>query len=252
MAIPDKSYIGKGKTFAQNTSSGTAGLVAFGNVSALSLTHEETEITQTDYTRPGGATRNIVSRVDSVGVTLTLTDFNADNLERLLRGSSTRVTTASVSDESISVPATLDSDTLLETAATIDTTETVTVTSDPAGTTFVSGTDYEVVGAGIVVLPGGSISASDDLLVSYTSKTVDRVEAVVGSAPEFRVVFSGVNEAQADVPLVLTMYKVKFSLPADVSLIADEFGALELTGELLSDSSITATDESQYYKVEVA
>jgi len=252
MSVLDKSFILKGRTFWRNRSSGTAGLIEVGNISAMSLAHEESEISQTDYTQAGGSKRNSVQRVDAVNFNMTLTDATADNLEKVLRGASTQVTTAAVTDESVSVPATLDSGTLIETAAVIDTTQTVTVTTDPAGTTYTEGTDYEVVNAGIVILPGGSISASADLLVSYTSKTVDKVEAVVGSAPEFEVIFAGINEAQSDAAFKLKMYRVKFSLPADISLIADEFGAFSLTGELLADSSISATDESQYYKVEVA
>lgn len=250
MSILDKSYIGKGKFFLRNRA-GVTGLEAAGNVTALSLTHEESEISINDFTRPGGAKRNSVQRVDSVGINLSVTDFNGKNLEKVLRGAVTTVTTQVVVDESLTVPTTLETDTLLKTANVIDTTVAPVLTSDPAGTTYVEGNDYEVTGAGIVILPGGSIAASAALLVDYTSKTVEKVEAVIGSAPEFEVCFAGVNEAQSDVPLIVTGYRAKFTLPTDVGLIADEFGVLELEGELLADASIAATNESQYYKVEV-
>lgn len=133
----------------------------------------------------------------------------------------------------------------------IDTSVAPVVTSDPAGTTYVAGTDYEVVNLGIVILPTGNISASDDLLVNYTSKAVGKVEAIVGAQDEYEIVLAGINEAQADAPFTVECYRVKLSLPTSVALIADEFASLPIEGELLADSTITSSTESKFYRLQV-
>lgn len=69
-----------------------------------------------------------------------------------------------VTDESITISngrATLANTPLLENA--------VVVTSDPAGTTYVEGTDYNINEYGVItIIPSGDISEGDDLLVDYS------------------------------------------------------------------------------------
>ncbi len=250
MPVQDASLILKGRLFLRNRST-TEGGIEVGNVSGFAVAHAETEISQTDFTQPGGSKRNSVRRVDAVTISVTATDFTAANLRRYLRGVSAAVAGGAVSDESISAPATLDENSFVKTAKPIDTTASVTVTSDPAGTTYTEGTDYEIVNFGIVILAAGAISASDPLLVTYTGVATNKVQSVTGSQPEFEVSLAGVNEAQNSQPVLFNGYRCKFSLPTGLDLIADDFASLEVEGELLADSAITATDESQFYTLDV-
>lgn len=251
MAIADKSYIGLGTTFWRNKSVAGAGHLAIGNVSEITLTHTETEISQPSYL-PEGGKRNTYSKLDSVGISAVLTDFNAENFAVATRGVATTVASSLESGESLTVPAALAVDTLVKTTKPIDLAEDVTVTSDPVGTTFEAGVDYEVVAFGVVVLPGGNISASDALLVTYTSKEVSRVQAIVTSSPEFELSLAAVNKAQQDIPLNLSLHRVKWQLPADLAFVSDEYGRIPLTGELLSDPTKTGTDISKFYVADIA
>lgn len=244
MSVLDKSYVGKGRIFLNG--------IEVGNCSAFGIEHEEEELSQAQFKTPGGGEANSLSRVSSVGLTMTMVDFNKENLAIATRGATATEASAVVTDESITAPATLTLDTLVETAKVIDTSVAPVVTSDPAGTTYTEGTDYEVTAGGIVILAAGSISASDPLLIDYTSKTVGEVEAIAVAQSEYRLKFVGVNEAQENAPFLVTAYRVKFSLAAALALIADEFAAQEVSGKCLADSSITAANESQYYKIEVA
>ncbi len=75
---------------------------------------------------------------------------------------------ATVTDESVSAPAALPG--VITLANKRLEVGSIVVTTDPAGTTYVDGTDYVINHAEgeITILSGGSISASDALLVDYT------------------------------------------------------------------------------------
>ncbi len=238
------AYIGKGKVYLDGR--------FVGNVSALNLAITEDKVTQTDYTGPGGGNCATVSRIDAVELSMTMTSYDADNLALAVFGTAASEVTSSISDESISSPATLDEDTLVLTAELIDKDQTVTVTSDPAGTTYTEGTDYTVGTAGITILAGGTIGATTALLVSYEKKAHDLVQALVSSAQEYEIVFDGLNEADSGAPVVVKAYKGKFGPAEDLALISDEFAELTLTGDLLKDETITGVGLSQYFTVAVA
>jgi hypothetical protein len=242
--MADKSYIGKGLVYLDGRQ--------VGNCTALNFQIAEEKIELDDYTSSGGGLYNSLTRIDSVALTMTLSDYNAENLAATLFGSSSAVTATTVTDESIDAPAALSNDSLVTTANVIDTDETVTVTSDPAGTTYVADTDYTVSAAGIVILTTGSISASDPLLISYTKKAVDVVQALTTSAQEYTLDFVGLNEAQSGVPVVVKVHRAKFGPAADLAMIGDEFAVLALTGDALKDTSITTAGLSQYLYIKAA
>jgi len=239
MAQSDKSYIGKGIMYADGIDMGNA-------ISAVFNIEEETK-EQKNFRTSGGGNRNSLSRISSVNLSITLTDFTASNIAKGVRGSTSAVTAAAVTDESIAAPASLTGDPLVLTANVIDTAETVTVTSDPAGTTYTADTDYTVTSAGILILDSGSISASDDLLITYTKKAVDVVQALVNSGSEYEITFVGLNESQSDSPVVVTAHRVKFTPASEKQLIGDEFGNLVLEGEVLQDDTKNGTTVSQYF-----
>ena len=237
-------YIGKGKVYLDR--------IFVGNVSALNIAIAEEKIEQSDYTSPGGGNCAVVQRIDSVELSMTMTRFDADNLAKAVFGTAGDTIAASVTDESISAPAVLDDDTLLITAEMIDTTGTTTLTSDPAGTTYVEGTDYTVSPAGITVLAGGAITASDPLLASYDTLGTGVVQALTQSAQAYEVVFDGLNEADSGAPVTVKAYKVQFGPAADIPLIGDDFAELELTGDILLDDTVVGAGLSQYFTVAFA
>jgi hypothetical protein len=180
-------------------------------------------------------------------------DFLAENLALALYGTTSAVTAAAVADESITAPSDLgDGDRLVETAFIIDKDETVTVTTDPSGTTYTEDTDYTVTSSGIVILTDGSISASDALLITYTKKAVDVIEGFVQSAQEYALVFDGLNEAQSNDPVVIRAHRVKFAATGGASFIANEFANMPLSGKCLKDTTITTSGLSQYLKISQA
>ena len=237
-------YIGKGKVYLDR--------IFVGNVSALNVAIAEEKIEQSDYTSPGGGNCAVVQRIDSVELSMTMTRFDADNLSKAVFGNSAEQAATPIVDESIDAPAVLTDDTLVVTAQVIDTSVAPTVTSDPSGTTYTDGTDYTFSPAGITVLAGGTIAVTDPLLVSYTPKAADVVQALTQSAQSYEVLFDGLNEADSGAPVVVKAYKVQFGPAADIPFIGDEFAELVLTGDILLDDTVVGAGLSQYFTVSFA
>lgn len=237
--MTDKSFIGKGKMFLDGR--------FVGDVSALAISIEDERVELADYTQPGGGLYNSVRRVSNVAVTMTLHDYSADNLAMAVYGEAGINAGATVTDEAIAVGASLGM--LITTASMIDTTQAVTVTTDPAGTTYVAGTDYELSAAGIITLATGNISASEALLITYTGQAGSIVQALINTAAEHELVFDGLNEAQGESPVVVKVFRAKFGGAEELPMIGDEFAALELSGDVLKDDTKNGTDESQYFTI---
>lgn len=237
--MTDKSYIGKGIVYIDG--------IDVGNVTALNFQIAEDKKELKNFRTAGGGNYNSLARIDSVTLSMTMSDYNKENLARALFGTASAVTAGAITDESISAPASLTGDPLVTTANVIDTTQTVTVTTDPAGTTYVVDTDYTVTAAGIIILDAGSIVAGADLLIDYTKKAVDVVQALTTSAQEYVLDLVGLNEAQSGTPVVIKVHRAKFGPAADLALIGDDFAELVLTGDVLQDTSITGAGLSQYF-----
>lgn len=244
MAFIEKSYLGSGRVFIDN--------LEVGNVPQLDFQIEENIIELLDTTSSGGGVRNTVRRIASVKIAMTMTDYNADNLAQAYFGSTSNIASSAIVDESITTPASVTKDILVPTAKMIDVSVAPVVTSDPAGTTYVVDVDYEVIAAGIIIISSGSITSATGLLVSYTAKDVDVIEAITGSPIAKKVIFSGLNEAQSDAPTIITAHRVRFGAAENTSYKGDDFGQIELSGDVLSDSSIVGANLSKFFQVQLA
>jgi len=241
--MADKSYIGKGVVYVENDDSQ---LIDVGNATGFAYSADEEKKELLNYRTAGGGNYNSLTRVSAVNVNLTLSDFSAENLSLGLFGEVSAHTGAAQSNEAQTTPADVSVDFLLPTDYVIDTTQTVTVA------TYTEGTDFEVKAAGLLILASGSIPASTALDISYTSKSVDVVEAFVNAAQDRRIVVDGLNEAQGGTPVVIEVHRAKFGPAQETAFIGDEFGEISLSGEALQDTTITTSGLSQYLKVSAA
>jgi hypothetical protein len=239
MSSIDYSYIGVGQIYMRDRA-GSGGLIPVGNVSALNFAGEEDEVSLRDYTSPGGGTRNEVRRISGLAVSMTMHDLSPENVARAMYGTVGAVASGSASDES--VVAYHGALTPLDKPGGSN----IVVTSDPAGTTYVEGTDYDVVPAGIIALSTGSIADGASLLVSYDYPAQNVVEALTSSSAEFEMVFDGVNEARSGKPFVVTAHRVRFGVAQSLDMIGDDYAGLELTGKALADSTKGA-GQSKYF-----
>ena len=128
----------------------------------------------------------------------------------------------------------------------------VVVTDGTGVTTYTAGSDYEVRPAGIYILPGSTIADGTSILIDYDYGAGDVIEAITNSGKEWEMVFEGLNEARSDKPVVVDIYRLKFSPAQSVDFIGDDYASLQLTGEALKDTSKTGAGISQYIKVRMA
>ncbi|MBK1709803.1 hypothetical protein [Marichromatium gracile] len=221
-----------------------APLKAIGNVSALDLEISEDEKTLTDYTQPGGGQWASVSRITGINAKMTLHDLDPDNLARAVYGTTNAVTGASVTGEAH----TAHPGGLIRLAHPGP--AEVTVTSDPAGTTYVAGADYEVRPEGILILDG-AIADGTAILVDYTHAGYNAIEALAGGSAVYELSFGGLNEANSNSPVVLDIFRLKIGAATNLSMLGDDFAALEVTGKVLLDPTKTGAGVSKYFKMQM-
>ncbi len=242
--MADYSYLGSGKVYMREYGA-DLGLKFIGNVSALNFAVSEETKELRDYTQPGGGTYNEVRRIQSVEMNLTGHDFSPENLARVLYGTTSTIATGTVTSEA----AEAYKDALVP-LAHIPLSIT-SVTGVGATPTYVVDTDYQLTEAGLYIPAGSSIADSTPIEVTYTRADYDAVEALTQSGKEYELVFEGLNEARSGKQTIVKVHRVRVGAAQNVGLIGDEYGALEVSGKLLKDTTIVGAGLSQYFKVSI-
>ena len=84
-----------------------------------------------------------------------------------------------------------------------------------------------------------------------TVSNVATIEALTTGAQTFEMEFEGVNEAATGKTVTVTVRRAKIGAAQGLGFIGDDFGALEITGEVLIDTSIVTAGLSQFFKIEM-
>lgn len=127
---------------------------------------------------------------------------------------------------------------------------TVTWTNVGRGT-LTAGTDYEVTAGGVRLLSDAAAFVTDgeQFIADYTPYAGNVVQALTQSGQEYEIVFEGLNEARSGKPVVVSVYRGKLGAAQTLPFIGEDYGALEMTGKVLKDTSKTGAGVSQYFKV---
>jgi len=244
--MKDHSYLGSGELHLREIGA-AAPFVSVGNVSALTFSPQTNTLTLADSTQPGGGERNRVDRLTGVEVAYTFHDFAPENFAIALRGSSAIIEAGDVVDESVvAYPGGL---TPLARIAT----EIASVEATGGGAAYELGKDYELRNGALFIPATSGIpvpaAGAANILVSYSHPKVAVVQALVNPAKQYEALFLGLNEAQSGKPVRVHAHKLSGGVLAQMGLIGDEYGAGEVTGALMADSS-KAAGLSRYFTVE--
>lgn len=131
-------------------------------------------------------------------------------------------------------------------------TDGTAVWTDMGAFAAVADTDYELRPEGIMILEDGGIPDGCPVLIDYTYGAYDVVQALTSGSPTMELSFGGINEANSNSPVVLDIFRLKVSAASNLSMIGDDFAALELSGKVLLDATKTGTGISRYFKVSMA
>lgn len=242
------SYIGKGEVFIQKRGTAGAKMVPIGNCSALKFGIAEDKKELNDYTRTGGGLLDSVTMIKSVTASMSVSNLSPENLALATRGTTSAVASATVTDEA---HADILLGSLIRLAKVPDVTAPVTVKK--GATVIASAGNWEINGAGLwIAAAPADLLANDDITVSYTALAGDVVQAMTTSNEEYTLIFSGLNEARSGKPVIVTVHRLKFSPAASLDWIADDFGQLEMSADLLADATVTGSGLSKYMKIEMA
>lgn len=246
--MEDKSYIGSGNILIREFGA-AAPFVGIGNCSALTLSPQEDVKQLQDFTRPGGGLRNQVRRVTGVDVAYTFHDFSAENFARGLRAAVASVAAGTITDEP--AVAYKGGYTPLARIATAIT----TVEPDGGGTAFVAGTDYELRD-GQLYIPSTSaitnpVAGAENIQVTYTHAAQKKVEALVNPNKQYELLFMGLNEAQSGKRTRITCHKVSGGVLQQMAALGEDYGAGEINGALLTDTTKSGVGISQYATIEM-
>ena len=243
----DYSYLGTGQIYVREWGS-DAPLVEVGNCSAVNLSPQIESKELADFTTPGGGLRNEVSRNKGVDFGYTFHDFSPANLARALRGDVALVAAGTATaEDAVAYEGGFIPLAKLPLAIT-----EVTNTGDTV--TYTEGTDYEMRPGGIFILDGttiaDSVAGAANLKVTYTYGAQKKVQAMVNSAKQYEIVFAGMNEARSGKVSRIQCHKVSHGVMAQFAAIGEDYGAGEVTGKLLQDTTKTGTGISRYFIVE--
>ena len=242
------SYIGKGEVFIQKRGTAGAKMVPIGNCSALKFGIAEDKKELKDYTRTGGGLLDSVTTIKSVTASMSVSNLSPENLALATRGTTSAVASATVTDEA---HADILLGSLIRLAKVPDVTATVTVKK--GATVIASAGNWEINGAGLwIAAAPADLLANDDITVSYTALAGDVVQALTTSNEEYTLIFSGLNEARSGKPVIVTVHRLKFRPAASLDWIADDFGQLEMSADVLADATVTGSGLSKYLKIEMA
>lgn len=192
-----------------------------------------------NYVTPGGGNAETLVRIKKVGIEFTFYNLNPENMAFMLYGTTERATATTVTDEVQTVYA----NSVTPLAGLIDTSyASIAVKSEDGLTTYVKDTDYYVETGGIVIPSTGALATldtGDGVVVKVTYKTLaaDVIQALIHKGKEYAVRFISQNEARGNNPEICDMFRVKFSPTKELTLVDDDFKAIKMEGEILSDPS---------------
>jgi len=208
-----------------------------GNASVFSVQPEFEEKSIKDFRRAAGNACES-KLISSINLNMTVNCFKDDVLELALAGESTSIATSAVTNETHAVNSLSD---LVHFNFIADKT-TVVVTNVGGGTTYVLGTDYNLItpnnnatgtATGIEIIPTGTIVIGD-IEFDYTRIDQTQFSAFTFVNKTFILYFDGFN-AEDGSAVYATYWKVKIGAATQIDWIGDDYIQLQFEGEVLFD-----------------
>lgn len=243
ITVEDASLIGFGEIFSRRYQTQQA-LLPWGNTTDLKITHTEEEQKLRNFIT-GAGNRNSNSQVTGVAFSFTAYDINPRNLAMVGRGTIKGVAAGAVVDEP-QVCEGLPGE--LIPFNNLPDLSVAPVIKTAADVALVPGDDYLLTPYGIQVTSDSDITAAG-VKCSYTKLKANVVQMLTTAAADLEIYVAGLNSAQGGAPTPARMRRAKIGLVQEIQLTGTTYAALQVTGELLADPTITASDMSQFFEL---
>ena len=227
----------------------TEGLTKVGNVSALELDPTITEVTTEDFTQLGGNACSL-KYIDALNLNITFECINVRNLLIAMGGSGSfenQMAGSTGGEGEAHVVPTGDLDCALITTNNIptETTPIISVTDGPGTTTYVEGTDYNVVGLGIEIIATGAITAGQTILIDYNYITQSCLDLLTTTSGTYKVIVDATNSNDGK-RWFFNLFNVEFA-PGSFQLFGTTFANLAITAEVKKNPCSTGTGSMSDY-----
>lgn len=243
MTVQDASLIGFGELFSRRYQTQQA-LLPWGNTSDLKIAHSEEQQKLRNFIT-GVGNRNSVSQITDVTCSFTLYDVNPRNVALVGRGTIKGVAAGTVADEPQACEGVVGELIPFDNLPDLSVAPVIKTAGDVA---LSAGDDYLLTPYGIQVLSTTKITSAG-VKCSYTKLKADVVQMLTTSAAELEVYFAGLNSAQNGAPMPARLRRLKIGLVQEIQLSGTSYAAFNVTGELLADPLVTASDMSQFYEL---
>lgn len=229
-------YRGQGQVFLATRVSGKpAGFEFVGNVSELMLNPQTEKIEHMESQTGNNSVDKVIERALKVEMSMTIDSVASDNLARLVFGKVTKNAVSTVTAEEHTAYA--GKNLILD---KINLTAFTSLTDSGATTTYVAGTDYEVVdlAAGMIrIIDGGAITDGSTVEANYSAGASETVAAFAKPNTEYWLRFNGLNTAEDNNPVVVDCFKVRFAPADELPIINnDGFAEYKQSADVLFDA----------------
>jgi hypothetical protein len=223
--------------------------------STMTQNHEVNKITLTNTMIPAGGNYDTYSRVTAMTLGFNFREFFTANFARFLWAEVTDLPSAPVTGEVVTVGVNM-----VSMLSKMPLSITTVVDAETGLVEYDEDIDFRLTGSGIEPLPGGPLAAAiaaaeaaDEeyqLEVDYVSAPIDDIQPLAGTAVELEILFEGVNAVGTQKRTNNLYYRCKFDLVAALSWInVEDFMGMEVTCEVLGDSSRIGAGVSPYMKI---
>jgi hypothetical protein len=227
----DKYFKVRSLIYARDVSLATQ-MLPLGLCDTADVKFTETVDRLRDVRRPGGGSASVHREIESGELTLGMREFSPPNMLMGLLATSSAVVAGSQAATDIELRPGEFTPTAHQDISS------VVLTNAAGTTTYVAGTDYDVVEGGIWVRPGGAISAPETGKIAYSYGAQTLIEAIMHGGKTYELFFSALNVVDNDAPVTTNIWRARFG-PMDTLALqgGQEHNLMTLKAEILRDSS---------------
>lgn len=100
-----------------------------------------------------------------------------------------------------------------------------------------AGVDYELRNSGIILTLAAFYTDGEPLEADYTTVAQDVVQALTQGSREYEMFVDLINEARSGKRVSVRAFRVRIGTAQNIGLIGEDFAALQVTGNLLADTT---------------